>query len=890
MTTDSEEQFPYQRYEIKLDPLVKASDSVEVKWQGKSLPERKVSLYAWKAEDSKWIMLDSRIAGEEDFELTSKVTAGQYAVNGSISIMVQDEIAVGGASGASRPVTEDPYDFSFAWMSDTQYYSQSYPHIYRKNVQWLADNKEDLKLKYVIHTGDLVDKSEQEYQWLEADRNMKVLEDAQIPYGVLAGNHDVGHQTGDYEAYKKYFGDWRFKNSPVFGGSYDDNRGHYDLISAGGNDFIIVYMGWGLQEQEIQWMNEVVAKYPERKAILSLHEYLLVSNNRAPIADEIFEKVVKPNKNVIAALSGHYHDAELNTEELDDNGDGIPDRKVYQMLADYQGAPEGGLGYIRLMQFDVANNKLHIKTYSPYLDDYNYYKPDQFPGKDEFSLDLDLQPRLKRVATDYIGVSVYTNEKIGQVEQVNSGNTASVNWSGLAGNQYYQWYVKAEDDFSGMTLSDIWGFTAFAVTPPVVDPPSGGGSPGSGNPGVPSRPAPPKPPAGKPETSYQPGKGITIPGPDASGVYRVSAAVLQQAANESAGSSKTISVQLQQGADLLKDSYTLELDYDALNEAINQNKLALRVETPVYTMTLPAGSIPSAKGPAGSQLILKLESVPSSQNSGLIPHMTQTGIAFSWNLSVKQSGQDEKDMTIVSTLMSPAVWTWKLTTKQMAAIDPDYAGVYQVVNGKLTYVGGDLKESSISFRSNLPGTYELLEWRPVFADMNGSWAKEVVQKLAAKHLIQGVELNRYAPAEHVTRADFAVLAMRVLGQDADKSAYNFNDVAPEAYYADEVGQAAALGLIQGFDGSFRPKESITREEAAVLLNRLIEKLEISEPALMESVSFKDQRDISPWAVDDVTKLQQMGILQGKGRKQFEPEAAVTRAELAKMMFEVLQLK
>lgn len=43
-------------------------------------------------------------------------------------------------------------------------------------------------------------------------------------------------------------------------------------------------------------MNEIVARYPERKAILCLHEYLLVSNNRAPIADKIFEMVVKPNK------------------------------------------------------------------------------------------------------------------------------------------------------------------------------------------------------------------------------------------------------------------------------------------------------------------------------------------------------------------------------------------------------------------------------------------------------------------------------------------------------------------------------------------------------------------------------------------------------------------
>lgn len=53
-----------------------------------------------------------------------------------------------------------------------------------------------------------------------------------------------------------------------------------------------------------------------------------------------------------------------------------------------------------------------MKTYSPYLDDYNYYDEPEYPGKDEFTLDLDLQPVTKRVATDYIGIKVYTDQEI----------------------------------------------------------------------------------------------------------------------------------------------------------------------------------------------------------------------------------------------------------------------------------------------------------------------------------------------------------------------------------------------------------------------------------------------------------------------------------------------
>ncbi|GJM71711.1 hypothetical protein HMSSN036_39270 [Paenibacillus macerans] len=66
LTTDADERFPYQRYEIKLDPSVKPSDRVDVEWKGKSLPGRKVSLYAWYAAESKWVTLDQVIAGAED--------------------------------------------------------------------------------------------------------------------------------------------------------------------------------------------------------------------------------------------------------------------------------------------------------------------------------------------------------------------------------------------------------------------------------------------------------------------------------------------------------------------------------------------------------------------------------------------------------------------------------------------------------------------------------------------------------------------------------------------------------------------------------------------------------------------------------------------------------
>lgn len=468
LTTSSYTQFPYHKFTIDLDEGVDENDEIELKWQGKSKEGRKVTMYVWNNSTNEWDKVVGKVAGTEDFTLEGIISDGEYINNNQVNVMVQDEISI----------PDEEKIFTMAWMSDTQYYSQSYPYIYEKQVEWLAENKDELNLKYVFHTGDIVDKVEQEYQWIEADKNMKILEDADIPYGVLAGNHDVGHKDGDYEMYSKYFGEDRFKDKDYYGESYKDNKGHYDLVSAGGNDFIMVYMGWDIGEEEIAWMNQVLQENEDRIAILNFHEYLLVSGNRSPIGDKIFEEVVKPNENVQAVLCGHYHDAQTLIDGIDDDGDGTTDRNVYQMLADYQGGPEGGQGYMRILTFDTTTNTIDVQTYSPYLDDYNYYDPEQYPGKDEFDLEMDLEPKEKVVATDYFEANVYTEEPIKSFNNVKSGTTIEIDWNKIkTKGDLTHWYGIATDAFGGETRTEVYKLTANGTEPENPDEGNGGTNP-----------------------------------------------------------------------------------------------------------------------------------------------------------------------------------------------------------------------------------------------------------------------------------------------------------------------------------------------------------------------------------------------------------------------------
>lgn len=449
VTTKSTEKYPYHRFSVDLDKNVDAEDTIDVHWEGKSLLGRKVSMYVWNYETAKWEVKQWKIASDEkNFSLDATVQGSEYMRNHQLQVMVQDDIA-----------STNQFDYSFIWMSDTQYYSQSYPQIFDTMTKWIVNNRQEMNIRYVFHTGDLVDKSYEPYQWLNADQFMKTLDNDKMPYGVLAGNHDVNHKDEDYSEYSRYFGAARFEDNDYYGESYKDNRGHYDLISEKGQDFIMLYMGWGVTQEDMNWMNKVLAKYPERKAILNFHEYLLVSGQRSPIGNTIFEQVVKPNKNVLAVLSGHYHDAETLTDAIDDDGDGKPDRNVHQMLADYQGGPEGGQGYMRLMQMNPINNQIQMKTYSPYLDKYNFYDPTEYPAKDEFVIDADIAPKEKEVSTDVLTVQVYTNELIGHVDNVQSAQVATVSWNKLAMKTSYSWYAVVRDEFDGATRSPLWTFT-----------------------------------------------------------------------------------------------------------------------------------------------------------------------------------------------------------------------------------------------------------------------------------------------------------------------------------------------------------------------------------------------------------------------------------------------
>lgn len=283
--------------------------------------------------------------------------------------------------------------FTLLWTTDPQWYSFAYPEILTHQNDWVVENYKRLGIEYIIHTGDFVDMPDKAEQWAVVTKEYAKWDDAGIPYGVLAGNHDVSGT--DYSAFSSYFGKSRYDKNSWYGGDYKDNKGHYDLLTVGDVDFLFLYMGYGTPtDEDINWMNGVLEQYSDRVAFLMFHEFLDANGNRTAVGDTYFEKVVLPNPNVRMVLCGHNYNSTRRSDSIDDNGDGAPDRTVHQVIGNYQDTPKGGNGYMRFMEIDTKNGTISCRTYSPYLEDFNYFENttenmDIYGYQDEFVLTVD---------------------------------------------------------------------------------------------------------------------------------------------------------------------------------------------------------------------------------------------------------------------------------------------------------------------------------------------------------------------------------------------------------------------------------------------------------------------------------------------------------------------
>ncbi|MFD7766210.1 metallophosphoesterase [Streptomyces sp. NPDC059787] len=527
----------YQRFDVRVKGR---TDAPVLRWEGVIDPERLAALRVWNTATKQWDVLTSaRGAAEGDTVLTAVVDRA-YVDRQQVHVMVTGEDPFADDIDAGAPdrfADPDAYDFSIVHFTDTQYLSEGaveqetaaeravWEKAYGDVTRWIAANKDERKISYVAHTGDIIennirkpaDEATQRQVVGEMEvssEQQRILDDAGIPNGVIAGNHDnqSGTENGPDALYNRYYGPDRYQalsegwRHAEYGGPWrpGDNQNHYDLFSAGGVDFVVVGLSYGVTKEEAAWAASVFARHPDRNGILLSHDYLAPSSSpdgrgapfSAPDGSMLYKTVVQDNPNVFLILAGHEHGVGTNVRpEVGEVSHGVvellADYQFYTVSADRLGLTEVGgyrpddqlrfgSSFFRMLQFDVDRAELTVDTYSPLLDEFGateYDADHRYDGtEDNMVLPVDLNTRTTSFRTD--SLALYDPVRVIGRDRVDSGEVASVTWKNLAPGTARAWFVTARSAGGGVTASE----------PSVFVTKDAGGRPGTWGPGVPVHP------------------------------------------------------------------------------------------------------------------------------------------------------------------------------------------------------------------------------------------------------------------------------------------------------------------------------------------------------------------------------------------------------------------
>ncbi|CAM5305883.1 N-acetylmuramoyl-L-alanine amidase OS=Lysinibacillus sphaericus OX=1421 GN=LS41612_02885 PE=4 SV=1 [Lysinibacillus sphaericus] len=169
-----------------------------------------------------------------------------------------------------------------------------------------------------------------------------------------------------------------------------------------------------------------------------------------------------------------------------------------------------------------------------------------------------------------------------------------------------------------------------------------------------------------------------------------------------------------------------------------------------------------------------------------------------------------------------------------------------------------------------------------FLDIENHWAKEFIQKAAARGMMKGYADGTFRPEQNITRAQAAAMLVRSLGLTTTSKA-PFTDIASyDAETQSEIAAAYAHGLVKGSDGKFNPSQPITRAQLALMMNRAYEKQFNQTYVVKNQTPFTDITSYNDETKNAITMLYELGIVAGsEGR--FSPEAPTKRSHAAKIL-------
>jgi hypothetical protein len=417
--------------------------------------------------------------------------------------------------------------------------------------------------------------------------------------------------------------------------------------------------------------------------------------------------------------------------------------------------------------------------------------------------------------------------------------------------------------------SGVSGHTLITILPVDSDTPGGGGV------AAPQQPAP----------VVSGGSVVQLVTTDASGkaTAEIKAADIQKAVDAATGTTVKIEVAPSAGAKEVQ----VTLPAQQLEAAADKSIENIEVSLGLARLTIGLDLIQKSVNTSSSKVELSVSKVDMSTLSAQVKEKVGDSTVYDFHFTVDGKkvngfGNDlrvEVDYTLKS---------GEDPNKVVIYFIDDKGHLQTVKNGKYNTATGKVEFKPGHFSKYAPAYVKVS-----FTDIGHvSWAKESIDSLAARAVIDGIGGNDFAPDQKVTRAQFLKMLMQALELSDETAKSALSDVQEGSWYYSSVAAAEKLGIVQGkADGTFGVNEEITREDMAVLAYRAAQQAQIKlKSAAGNTGTFADQSEIAGYAAPAVKAMQEGGILQGVSEGRFAPKGQATRAQSAVVIYKLMNLR
>jgi len=307
---------------------------------------------------------------------------------------------------ADRQRLTDSGSFSMLLIGDPQGYTKydiNQP-LFELTTAWCADNIDNLNVKAVLCTGDIVEQNENivrnrkmlnqtsRQMWEWASHCFKRL-DNKVPYIISTGNHEYGYVRGDepFTHFPEYFpfernskwADCVVSAFPNRMGKVSLENAAYEFEDKAWGKLLVIAVEWAPRDEVLEWARKLSeGAYKDHKIILLLHSFLWertaerTENENYGIqprnyGQDVWDKLVAPCSNIELVICGHtgkpgdFEDTVAYRKDKNQAG-----KNVHQMMFNIQcsgGGWEGngGDGWLRILEFLPDGKTIKVRTYSP---------------------------------------------------------------------------------------------------------------------------------------------------------------------------------------------------------------------------------------------------------------------------------------------------------------------------------------------------------------------------------------------------------------------------------------------------------------------------------------------------------------------------------------------